>query len=247
VPNTRQGNTHAPWSAPSYRKGRIFTQPGVDRPPQPLGGVTGTWNCCDVWLEVPDGWLPSEVWLYQEIDGVAVQVGHTVLSDCHYVTDGTTAQVLAFSVRGHPGTGWTMRIQGATTATGQGEIRWMCWGQDGAAENPRITPRRYDSGELLETDTIIEAPCKLIQLFGVNDSAALVYVQLHDLIGAIPALAAPALAALPVAAGQAFSYSFAEGGWRFETGLVWAASSTIDTYTATGTDDLTVSALYWSP
>lgn len=240
------------WSPPGYRKGIIRPGrgfAGVPTPPRPLCGATGTWNCCDLYLEAPSGWLPSIVTLHAEVDGIRVPIERKLLSEADYDEDTTnnTFVALVFSVRGHPATAWDVTIEPATTATGEGRFRFMCWGQDGAEETPRLTPRRYSSPGLDDVEVVSTRPVKLLQLFAVSNVRARRWLQLFDRDTVPPGGTTPDVAPIPIRNYGIGSYTFAGGGWRFETGLVWAVSTTLASYTATGSADLFVSALYRGP
>ena len=248
---TQQGLTRIEWDAPGYRKGRLSPGPAVIGAPLPtkaLTGVQGNWNCCDVYMEFDAGWLPAVVTLFAEIDGLAIPIDRKLLSESEYSVDPSTGQVtaLVFSVRGHPVTGWSVMIETVTTIAAGGECRFVCWGEDTGEQYPELGARRYDSGALDDRDIIEAAPCHLQQINIYNDSAAVAYLLLFDRTTLPPNATPPSFAAVRVAAGRDRSLTFHKPGWRFETGLVWAASTTPDDLTLAGAD-FWVSASYISP
>lgn len=78
---------------------------------------------------------------------------------------------------------------------------------------------------------ISAAPINLTQIGGYNDSAALMYIQLFNRI-TLPPAATPPIMSFFVPIGGTFSWDPSRDGRLFTLGLVYAVSSTRDTYTA---------------
>jgi hypothetical protein len=220
---------------------------------QALCGIEGHWNCCDVYLDIDQGWLGSTVTLFAQIDGMQVPIDRKLLSESDYSVDGNGNVVaLVFSVRGHPCSGWAVMIDQAVNLVNVpagGIVRMFGWGKDTAAESPRLCPRRYSLDRTGSSGVISALPIKLLQFCGVNGTAQLGgvvgYIQLFDAAAVPIDGTAPTLAPLPVGLNQAWSYTFNDGGWRFEVGCCWAFSSTLATKTLAGS--VFPSALYRGP
>lgn len=251
---TGQGVQGVVWSQPGYRRTPISpgtALAGVVSAPKALCGIQGHWNCVDVYLGVDVGWLGSVVTLFAEMDGLQVPIDRKLIAESDYAVDANgDLTALVFSVRGHPCSGWTVQIEQAVSLVlvpRNGTCRMFGWGQDTAAESPRLCPRRYTSSGLEDAGIVNGHPTKLLQLFAINGSANDLYLQLYDRATVAPNAEVPDVAPLPIVAGQIASYTFNEGGWRFETGCVWGASTTLATMTNPLADVLFVSALHRGP
>lgn len=79
---------------------------------------------------------------------------------------------------------------------------------------------------------VIQAvPAILTQIGGFNDSAATMYVQVHNRI-IVPIIGDAPVMTFLVPAGASFSWQPSKGGRQFSTGISFGVSSTRDTYTA---------------
>lgn len=92
----------------------------------------------------------------------------------------------------------------------------------------------YQAVPAVATANIRNTKNILTQCGGFNDSGGTIYVQLHNVAGAIGAGAAPVMTFL-APANSSFSWDPSRTGRYFSTGLSFGVSSTRDTYTALGT------------
>lgn len=91
-----------------------------------------------------------------------------------------------------------------------------------------------DSTALESSRQLLAAPGTLIVLYGFNASAAMLYLQTFDQLGALAGGEVPAGGNLPVPAGEFFSLVPGPYGRAFATGIVVGLSTTLATYTAPG-------------
>ncbi len=242
------------WDPAGVQHGRVLVPQlpaGVPVLEESIIGARGCWNCCDFHLNAPVAWLNVVLTLSVSVDGVEVELERKLVSECTYHLNGANLQAHVFSLRGHPGSGFIIKAVRPVfpNTAPEGFGRLVCWGQDTAGEAPELGPRRYPTAGalVLRASHILEAaPCHLEMISAYNNNAAVRYLLCFDAV-AVPAAATPPdIVPIVVHPDGNASLSFGRPGRRFPTGLVWAASTTPDTFTAAGAD-LLVSAEYRTP
>ena len=122
------------------------------------------------------------------------------------------------------------------------------------ANSTRICPaglghtsiRHFTSGSFENSDVVVGTPGQLLSLVVSNKGSALT-LQLFDALSLPANSTVPSVIPILVPANTTVSVSFASGvsskawaGWAFNTGLVWAASTTQGTLTVDATSSLWV-------
>lgn len=106
---------------------------------------------------------------------------------------------------------------------------------------------QYSSAALIEKAQIVVAGVNhssyLKLLYGYNNINNLIYLQLFN-VAVAPAPGAIPINSILVPPFANFSLGPAGIGWKYPLGIYFASSSTPDTYTPTGTNNLWVNAQY---
>lgn len=223
---------------------------GAPGPEQVILGSRGFHNACDVALRGIDA-----AWLNVVVSCFAIYDGVYALLDRRRVGEGLIEPIgnglfqgLIHTIRGHACDGFEVRAQPLATApplaTGV-EGRMSVWQQAGDFGTQLIPPRSFDTvGNTLGDAIVAAEPATLLSVIGYNMSGATRYFQMFDRITTAPNGTVPSW--MPVQIPGMSHFSISQGPIRFQTGLVFGASTTQATKTGSPAN-LWVSALYTTP
>jgi hypothetical protein len=249
-----------PWSK---RQGfAVLRRPNIGTGWTRVLSQEGSWSHCDLWFSGEPNYIGRQVRILGRLDDIWAIIAQTTIGAglLWTPTAGDRSGGILYRVRGQPCHGFAVEIREAVGFGALRPARWRleCWGQE--SDVPTLP-----DGSLVVSGTVLVPPSEWVPLSGApvasrvdrivpcrfkaalvhNLNAAARYLMVFDAVALPPIGTRPPYMPLRIEADRFGNLS--PDCCRHNAGLVWAASTTDDTLTASATPDFICTTLSVAP